>query len=184
MRKILAAVLALLNLLAPGADAASGCAAVAGTAGRAVIKLADVEPTFPEVTTKLAKGLSVTIVHQASLAGNDRTHVFGCKIYFDLWDETYGVTPFGGSKRIEKDRARALEACNEGSPAWAVAGGDRVTVVTVVDPVSEEQAAKTREWLAEKGIGGNSKALFGRAAAAMVSMHQTQSHERDCEVRP
>lgn len=142
----------------------------------------DLDTTFPEISTKLAKGLAVTILSTARLG--DETFAFGCKIYLDLWAEAYVVKDLsGGAERSVNDKSAAFETCRRARIPWSAAKGE-IRVSTDVDPISQEQEEKTREWLAEKGIGGNSKALFGRAAATLTNFHKTQKTNRTCEVLP
>lgn len=161
---------------------------------KATVVVYDLDTSFPEISTKLAKGLAVTILHELRREREGATFVFGCKIYFDLWAEAYKVTSLTqdqndhvvaiGTEQTISGKSAAFALCEKTVSPWTFNGLSGVSVATMVDPISPEQEAKTREWLAEKGIGGNSKALFGRAAATLTNFHQKQSKERDCEVLP
>ena len=170
--------------------AASACRiAPSGDGGAAAeLRADDTLDAFPEIEQKLVKGLAVTIVHEVALESGV-PFVFGCKLYYDLWDESYGVTLFKGGlgasgvKQTVRDRRQAVELCQRTALPFAVTIKDQVEVTSHLDPVSDEQLAKTRRWLAEKGISSSSGAFFGRAAYAIVNLKQQKAVTRRCEVR-
>jgi hypothetical protein len=179
----------MLLAAAPGWAAATCRIAPTGGLGVAAeLRADDTLEAFPEIDQKLVKGLAVTIVHEVALDGGV-PFVFGCKLYYDLWDESYGVTQFKGGlgasgvKQTVRDRRQAVALCQRTALPFAVAVRDQVEVTTHLDPVSDEQLAKTRRWLAEKGISSNSGAFFGRAAYAIVNLKQQKVVTRRCEVR-
>jgi hypothetical protein len=144
--------------------------------------LSDVPEAFPEINDKLAKGLTVTLLHEVTRGG--QSFVFGCRVYYDLWDESYGVTTFVGNgaeaKHTERDRKKVMALCDE-VPLDGHGTGDEVAVTSRLDPVSDDQMEKTRQWLATRGIGNSSKAIVGRAVGAITSLKEERSVSRTCK---
>jgi hypothetical protein len=142
---------------------------------------------FPEIEAKLDKGLSVTIAHEASWRGVEPV-TFGCKIFYDLWDEAYDVTLLsgslaaGGARRTWKARRDALKACFTTSVRGIAAGARDFVLTTHLDPISDETLARTRKWLAEKGISGSASGVVGRAAYAIIDLKQEEAFSRRCPI--
>lgn len=177
----LALILAFTSL--SRAHAAGSCVVTTHATKLSQIQLGDLDGRFSDFETHLRKGLSVTLL--SDVAAGERSFTFGCRIFYDLWDETYFVVPIVGAVEV-KDKTSNLkrmtglpEACVKVSLPWSLRKGETVEVTTKLNPVTDEQLAKTRKWLAERGIGANG-ALAGRAAYAMVDLHQTQSFQRRC----
>jgi hypothetical protein len=186
----IAAVFGGGRLVAAGAKPlAGGCVVTIAAGGHPVtVDLADLSGHFAELDARLARGLTVTLVHDVD-AGDGRRFKFGCKAFYDLWDEAYVVTALtgddeaeGASKRLKHFDASAAP-CGEAPLPWALTAGATVDVMSALDPVSPEQAEKTRRWLAEKGIGGSAGAPFGRAALALVDLSHQDRFARQCPVR-
>ncbi len=179
-------LIAMVLLLAPtGARAAGSCRALASPK-LSELGLEDLDVRFAELETHLKKGLSVTLLSEVE--AGDRRFAFGCRIFYDLWDEAYMVFPIVGAVEVKertalvKKLAGLPKACTTVTLPWALKKGEPVDVTTRLNPVTEEQVAKTRKWLAERGIGANG-AMAGRAAYAMVDLKQTQSFQRRCDVK-
>ena len=142
---------------------------------------------FPEVTAKLDKGLAVTIAHEATWAGMAPV-AFGCKIFYDLWDEAYDVTLLHGSltatgdRRTFKARSDALKACYTTSVRGLDPNARDFVLTTHLDPISDEVVARTRKWLAEKGISGSASGVVGRAAYAIIDLKKEEAFTRRCPI--
>jgi hypothetical protein len=170
------------------ADGGSGCVVSVGKDGVGEAHVRDAFKLLPEIEAKLKKGVSVTVVHEVMRPGQS-DYVFGCKAFYDLWDEAYAVTTYAGRMDQPAGPSHTVHTLPEvqrlcldaALPGHMEAKGS-ASVSTYLDPVSDEQRQKTRQWLAEKGIGNGTGALFGRAAYAITNMDQKKATTRDCPV--
>ena len=142
------------------------------------IEMPNLAAEIPEVKTKLARGLTVTMVHQMPFGE------WKCSVLLDLWDEVYAAS--GGwigkepSRIKTKKIADALLLCSDiGVPSESRIP-EKFELITIVDPVSEEQMARTRKWLAERGIGKGSSAIVGRAVGAILDLKDNRTIVRSC----
>ncbi len=197
-------LLAFLVAMGPAGNGAAEsietpCTVIATSAGAMThLELTDLEVQFPEFKTKADKGVTVTLEHLVQVKIRDGFLVdyhFGCKVTYDLWKNTYRVVPTGSSA------ARALEllpnikilplACRTLLVPYERGilktkskhtTYNEIQVLTKLDPVSEEQAEKTRKWLAERGIGAAAPALLGRAVAALIDLKEDKAVTRRCRL--
>jgi len=178
--------IATTALSAPATSDAS-CRGVQHTDLHFTVEAYDVAQAFPQIEEKLSKGLAVTIANEASWTGLPAA-LFGCKIYYDLWDETYVVSTLKGSlaaigdRQHIRDRSAALKLCYSTTFTNVRVGSQDFLLTTHLDPVGDEVLAKTRNWLAEKGISGSSTAIFGRAAYAIIDLKHQEAISRHCPV--
>jgi len=170
-----------------GEPETSGCRGVQHADLHFAVEAYDTAKAFPQIEEKLGKGLAVTIANEASWTGLPAA-LFGCKIYYDLWDETYIVSTLRGSlsavgerQRIH-DRQDALKLCYTTTFTNVRVGSQDFLLTTHLDPVGDEVLATTRNWLAEKGISGSSTAIFGRAAYAIIDLKHQEAISRRCAV--
>lgn len=182
----LAQLVTLFSTWAAPAQGAGDCHVSAQDGKLAELRVDDLEGRFPELHGHLRKGLSATLLTEVEVS--DGRFTFGCRIFFDLWDESYLVLPIVGVVEV-KERQTTVKAlaglppaCTRATLPWQLGSGKSLEVVTRLNPVTDEQVAKTRKWLAERGIGAGG-ALAGRAAYAMVDLKQTRSFKRRCTVR-
>jgi len=185
--------LAAFDSSAAQADVPCSLKGVGSTAAAATVNLAlnDIEKSFPEIRTNLDKGLSVTLEHRVEFS-HDSKWSATCRIVYDLWDETWFTDLSGeGIATVQRATSKyfgdALKRCAAititGKIATTMAGRTpAVEIETLLNPQTDEQQNRTRAWLAERGIGANSRAMVGRAVGAMIDLKQTREVRRSCIV--
>ena len=146
--------------------------------------------TFQE---KMEKGLRLAIIHRAMTQDNIIA-LFGCQIYYDLWEEEYTIQrfeefslPIDESKlkpRLirSKHKKEALDQCFSTRLTLTVPFS-QIRMQTLVDPTNKEQLERTRLWLAKRGIGGNSS-IIGKALGSLVRLDNQIEFETICTAIP
>jgi hypothetical protein len=142
---------------------------------------------------KMEKGVRLTIVHRALMQDNV-IGIFGCQVYFDLWEEEYYVQHIdNNSWREESPRAKqqvirtkhkddAINLCFT-TQFNLIVPFSQVRVQTLVDPTNKEQMERTRRWLAQRGIGGNSS-IIGKALGSLIRLDHQTEFETICTALP
>jgi hypothetical protein len=136
------------------------------------------ETLVQKIESRIHRGLSVTI--KSSVEARTQKTSFGCTIKFDPWAETMTILPFGASPLESKDRNAWIRQCFL-TRGLSLPVKSRVQGIFEIDPVSQEQIAKTRLWLAERGIGGRSDTPLGQAVGALVDLRAAEREEFECD---
>lgn len=148
----------------------------------------DLSERFPEISQKTQKGLTVNLVTQSHLASSSANNelMVRCRIYADLWNEDFIVnrtsilsSAFSPPQKFKSLR-EALRVCQQVSLPLEVKGIEGLEVVTVLNPISDEQIEKTRKWLAERGIAANAGPMLGRAVGALLDLNDQKAIRRFC----
>jgi hypothetical protein len=203
MIRVVVKVLTTLSLLCVGmglifetenvhADPTPTCVVMDIGAG-SQIKLDDVKILLPEVEERIKRGLTVKWAHVFVRHPGEMTHPQNqqarCELLFDLWEEEYVVSKIDDASQKDYTRktfpnlARAIEECMKFRLATKLDAKVPLEVISVFNPISEEQLQKTREWLAERGIGSKEGPLIGRAVGAMMDLSQQKVWTRSCPIQ-
>lgn len=155
--------------------------------------LAYAAQTLATFLDKMQKGVRLTIVHRA-LMQESMIGIFGCQVYFDLWEEEYYVqridnnswreeSPHAKQQVIKtKHKDEAINYCFASQFNLSVPFS-QVRVQTLVDPTNKEQMERTRRWLAQRGIGGNSS-IIGKALGSLIRLEHQTEFETICTALP
>ncbi|MGE0174723.1 MAG: hypothetical protein AB7T49_18165 [Oligoflexales bacterium] len=154
-------------------------------AGAMEVDVSDSVAHFQDIEKRLKKGLSLIVRHEVLVHGESVHQSSSCKIFYDLWDETYSLTRYIDSHPAPeqftvKGYAKILEPCFRLSLDGKLPA--KVTIRSTYSQVTEEQVEKTKRWLSEKGIGSKSGTVIGRAVDAMIDYERSQVFDRSCEV--
>ena len=165
------------------------CSIKTTQSGRSLIPM--IEDRFWHPTTgalrKIRDGLTLTVDRRIALFSGKNTpplQIFGrCKLAYDLWTETFlvGDTLNQVEPSLKFANAKGVDALLKcvsiplPNLDYAMA-----KVQILINPVDEEQEARTRNWLASKGIGGAGTGVMGRAMGAVINLKTESTVEYDC----
>jgi hypothetical protein len=151
--------------------------------GSTSVNVADSLQRFDDIEKRLKKGLSLILTHEVYVEENRPLAKLSCKVFYDLWDETYHVARFSQTRPepeflVLKGYQSILEPCFRVEIRGALAS--QLSARSVYSQVTQEQVEKTKKWLSEKGIGSKSATVIGRAVDAMIDYDRAQIFDRRC----
>ncbi|MCX6124464.1 MAG: hypothetical protein NTV34_06900 [Proteobacteria bacterium] len=165
------------------------CAVTSDAGGQNIL------PTLPDsfwhpITGSLKKvrdGLTLTVERRVAVFGTGHqlvAQVTGrCRLVYDLWAEKFIIKDslYEAGQEISMPGSQgrnALLRCVT-LPLPKI-NFDSMRVQVLINPIDEQQEARTRDWLATKGIGGAGTGIMGRAMGAVINLKTESKVEYDC----
>ena len=169
--------------------ASAGCV-LHHKAKQAAINVVDPTKAFPEFLDKLKKVLNISLLYNVRWNEGEQKHnfVFGCKFSYDLWQELYSIEVTRADQTVEKIQVKDLTTIPDACMTFALTGkfADSIPKIanlsSVLNPVSEEQIDRTRNWLAEHGFAGEKSGLVTRTVGAFTRLRAEKRIEDVCVV--
>jgi hypothetical protein len=153
---------------------------------------------FDYLQNRANKGLTSVMIHEVEKvppSNQSKSNILvlrqRCRLVSDPWKEKLdidvSVRPNTGNVHsyvVDKKslNRESLNACFVGRTS-DLNVGDQIKVTTALDQPSDAQIGRTKEWLAQHGIGGQQSGFFGRTVASMINFKSGLGFQSDCMVQ-
>ncbi len=148
------------------------------------VKIEQLEKNFPDAIQKLEKTLSLRMRHRLEWVSDSRSleAEMGCSIARDLWTDQFFVNTYHAAGQPNREARVSLRTIPDGCLQFRrpeiLKTGTQIFVTTYLNPVSDDQMQRTKEWLAERGYS------TGRLMARNVTraIDAEKEWKQECQV--